>query len=100
VATLESVRIGGREVPVLVAALIAQEADRLGILPGQVGDVALPDPPPTSVVIAGFRLSLVAGAHIAALADAEKLRPKKLLEKLVTEHAQALERRARRRERS
>jgi hypothetical protein len=84
---------------VLLAALIAQEADRLGVLPGQVGDVVVPEPEPSTVVIAGFRLSLEAGAQIAALADAEGLTPKKLIEKVVTEHAEALHRRARARPR-
>ena len=53
-----TVTIGGREVSHLVAALIAQESDRLGILPGQVGDVVIPDPAPTHVMISGYSLSI------------------------------------------
>ena len=48
-AKRETVRIGGREVPIVVAALIAEEADRLGLLPSQVGDVVFPEPAPTQV---------------------------------------------------
>src|SRR5690242_5953189 len=93
-----TVRIGGREVSPLVAALIAQESDRLGILPGKVGDVVIPQPEPTHVMIAGFSLSIATSAFIAAMADAQGMHPKKLLEAIVTEHAQGLERRARARE--
>lgn len=82
----------------LVAALIAQEADRLDLLPGQVRKVTVPKPAPTHVLISGFRLTLDAGAAIAAEADARGQRPKKLIETIVTEHASALTRRARTRE--
>jgi len=94
----ETVTIGRREVSPLVAALIAQESDRLGILPGKVGDVAIPQPEPTHVMIAGFSLSIATSAFIAAMADAWGMHPKKLLEAILTEHAEALERRARTRE--
>jgi hypothetical protein len=93
-----TVAIGGREVSIVMAALIAQEADRLGILPGLVGDVAIPDPAPTHVVLSGFRLSVATGAAIAAAADARGLHPVRVIQSIVQEQAEALARKARTRE--
>ncbi|HLL52258.1 MAG TPA: hypothetical protein VK447_01845 [Myxococcaceae bacterium] len=93
-----TVSIGGREVPLVVAALIAQESDRLGIPPGQVGEVTSPEPAPTHVEIAGYRLTIETGAQLAAQADALGVLPKRAIEGIVTEHVEALERRARRRD--
>lgn len=65
--TPATVVIGGREVPVLIAALIAQEASRLDIPPGQVGDVVIPEPTPDTVEIAGCcAVSIDVGAQLAA----------------------------------
>jgi len=63
------IQIGTRKVSLLVAALIAQDSDRRGLRPDQVGDVDIPDPAPTTVVIAGFTLSLETGALLARRAD-------------------------------
>lgn len=93
-----TVRIGRRKVSLLIAALIAQESDRLGILPGKVGKVVIPRPEPTHVMIAGLRLSIGASAYIAEMADAKGMHPKKLIEAVVTERTEALARRARTRE--
>ena len=96
-AKRESVRIGGKKVSVLRAALMAQEADRLGVLVGKVEDLVLPRSAPATVRIAGITVSIAAGATLARVADEEALHPKKLIEQIVHEHAQALGRRARRR---
>ncbi|HLL52016.1 MAG TPA: hypothetical protein VK447_00635 [Myxococcaceae bacterium] len=93
-----TVTIGGREVSHLVAALIAQESDRLGILPGQVGDVMIPDPAPTHVMISGYSLSIETSAAIATFADANGLHPVRVIQDIVREHAEALDRKARTRE--
>lgn len=93
-----TVAIGGREVPLLTAALLAQEADRLGILSGNVGDVVVPVPEPTHVRIAGFRLTIATAAAIATVADAQGMHPKRLLESIVEEQTETLNRRARRRD--
>jgi hypothetical protein len=82
----------------LVAALIAQESDRLGIPPSQVGEVTSPKPAPTHVEIAGYRLTIETGAQLGAQADALGVLPKRVIESIVTEHVEALERRARRRD--
>ena len=95
-AKLKGVRLAGREVPVLVAALTAQEADRRGVLVRDVGDVTVPDPAPTTVAIAGIRISIATGAQIAIAADKRGLHPKKALEVIVQEEVEALKRRARR----
>jgi len=93
-----TVRIGRRNVSLLIAALIAQESDRLGILPCKVGNVVLPQPEPTHVMIAGFRLSITTSAYIAEEADAQRMHPKKLLEAVLMDCTAALGRRARTRE--
>ncbi|HLL55335.1 MAG TPA: hypothetical protein VK447_17385 [Myxococcaceae bacterium] len=93
-----TVTIRGREVNPLVAALIAQEADRLCILPGLVGDVVLPAPAPTHVMISGFRLSIATSAAIAAFADANGLHPVRVIQDILREHTEALDRKARTRE--
>ncbi len=93
----EAMRIGGKDVSRLVAALMAEVADRRGVLLSEVGDVAIPNPTPSTVRIAGFTVSLEAGAAIAAEADARGLHPKKLIEAIVVEHVEALGRRGRRR---
>ena len=94
----QTVPIGGHQVTVLVAALIAQEADRLGVLPNDVGDVAIPDPAPTHVTIAGYRLTIGTAAAIATAADEQGMHPKRVIESIVEERAEALDRRARTRE--
>jgi hypothetical protein len=93
-----TVTIGGREVSHLVAALIAQEADRLGILPGEVGDVVIPSPEPTHVMMSGLRLSIDTSAAIAAVADKQGLHPISVIQDIVREHAESLDRKARTRE--
>lgn len=70
---LATVHIGGREVSLLVAALLAQQAEVIGILPAKVGDVVLPEPPPTHVVLAGLELSVLAAALIAVEADQRQM---------------------------
>jgi hypothetical protein len=97
VAKPEAVRIGGRDVSEVMAALMAQEADRLGVLPGELGELSLPDPVPATVRISGFEVSIGTGAAIAKAADELRLHPKRLIEKIVEEHAEARARRARRR---
>lgn len=93
-----TVMVGGRQVPDLVAALLAQEADRLGILPRRVGDVVIPTPAPTHVRIAGYRLTITTAAAIATVADAQGMHPRRVLESIVEEQTEALNRRARRRD--
>jgi hypothetical protein len=90
-----TVMIGGREVSLLMAALLAQEADRLGVLPGQVRQLAVPDPAPTHVLISGFRLSIGTGAAIAAASDAQAMLPVKVIESILREYAESLGRKAR-----
>jgi len=90
-----TVTIGGREVSHLVAALIARESDRLGILPGEVGAVAIPAPSPSEVVIAGFRLSIEASAKIAAEADTLGVLPERVIATILRETTESLDRRAR-----
>ncbi|HLL84269.1 MAG TPA: hypothetical protein VK420_16520 [Longimicrobium sp.] len=94
-AKRQSVRLRGRQVSALKAALIAQEADRLGVLPRDVGDVVVPKPAPKTVLLAGFTVSIAAGAAIAEVSDAEGIHPKKLIERITHEYAEALDRRAR-----
>jgi hypothetical protein len=94
-----TVVIGGREVPILVAALIAQDAARLEIPPCQVGDVAMPEPAPATVELAGHCVvSIEVGAQLAAEADAKGLRIGELMSLIVNERLDALDRRARRRD--
>ncbi|HLL83006.1 MAG TPA: hypothetical protein VK420_10155 [Longimicrobium sp.] len=94
-----TVTLGGRKVSLLVAALLAQEADRLGTLLSEVGDVASPRRRPTHVVLAGYRLTIATAAEIAATADAAGLQPARVIETIVEEHVAALERKARTRTR-
>jgi hypothetical protein len=97
-AARETVPIGGREVPLLKAALIAQEADQRSILPGKVRVVVTPHPAPTHVEIAGYRLTVSTAAVIASVADAEGIKPRKVIESVLEEHTGASNRRARTRE--
>jgi len=83
------VTIGGRTVPVLKAALLAVEADRLRVLPREVRRVTVPECAPTHLVIARQTVSVQAAAILAEQADARGL----LLETLVT---QVVQERARR----
>lgn len=87
---LATVQIGGREVSLLVAALTAQEADRLGILPGKVGDVVLPVTEPTYVVVAGLHLTIDAAAMLAAEADERQLLMGDVVAVVLKEHAEHL----------
>jgi hypothetical protein len=87
-----TVTIGGREVSHLEAALIAQEADRLGVRPSAVGDVAIPRRAPRRVVLSGYRLTLATAATIAAVADAKGLPPVRLLEAIAEEYVRSLNR--------
>jgi hypothetical protein len=93
-----TVTIGGREVPLLKAALIAQEADCLGVLPHQVGDVVIPQPAPAHVMIADLRLSIAAGAEIAAAADARGVHPVRVIQSIVRDYAKSLNKRIRKQE--
>jgi hypothetical protein len=90
-----TIAIGGREVSQLVAALIAQEADRLGVRPGAVGDVAIPRRAPRHVVISGFRLTILTAATIAAVADAKGLPPVRVIEAIAEEHVRSLSQKSR-----
>jgi len=90
--------IGGRKVSPLVAALLAQESDRLGITPAQVGDVAIPEPAPTTVQIAGLTVSIETGAALAKQADEKGTHVDAQISAVLEETAAALARRARRRE--
>jgi len=90
--------IGRRKVSPLVAALLAQESDRLGITPAQVGDVAIPEPAPTTVQIAGLTLSIETGAALAKQADEKGTHVDAQISAILEKTAKALERRARRRE--
>jgi len=92
-----TVTIGGRKVSPLVAALIAQESARLGILPAQVGPVDIPNPPPTQVVIVGFTLSIETGAALAERADEKGTEVDAQMSAILEAAADAFERRARRR---
>jgi hypothetical protein len=96
----ETVTLGGKKVPLMVAALLAWKADRLGILLSEVGDVAIPRRRPTHVVLAGYRLTIATAAEIAAAADAGGLPPVRVIEKIVEEHVEALDRKARARKRA
>jgi len=91
----ETVTLGGKKVSLLVAALTAREADRLGILLREVGDVAIPRRAPTRVVLAGYRLTIATAAAIAAAADAKGHPPARVIEAIVEEHVEALGRKAR-----
>lgn len=81
-----TVPIGGKEVPVWLAALIAQEADRLGLLPSKVGDLVLPERVPTHVQIAGFTFTVEAAAQLAAEADAREMLLPEVMGALLDEH--------------
>jgi len=94
-----TVTIGGREVGHLEAALIAREADRLGVPPGAVGEVTIPRRAPRRVVISGFHLTLATAATIAAVADARGLPPVRVIESIAEEHVEALNRKSRPRKR-
>jgi len=88
------VMLAGRSVPLLEAALMAQEADRRGVLPRKVRRVALPQPAPTHVVISGQRLSLEAAAIFAREADARGVLLGALISDVLNKQAPRLERRA------
>jgi len=92
------VTIAGRKVPVLRAALMAQEADRRGVLPRQVRRVGVPEPAPTHVFIASQRLSVEAAAVFAEVADARGILLEALLAQILNEQAVKIGQRARRRE--
>lgn len=79
----------------MVAALMAQEADGLGVLLGEVGDVVVPEPAPTHVRISRYRLTIATAAGFAMVADARGMHPKRLLEFVLEEYADAFGRRAR-----
>jgi len=90
------VRIGGRRVPLLRAALIAVEADRLGVLPRKVGTLEVPDPAPTHVVIARQTVSVYAAAILGEQADAQGVTLEALVTRIVHEKAERIGQRARR----
>jgi len=94
----KTLTIGGRDVSPLVAALLAQESDRLGVRPAEVGDVAIPDPAPSKVLIAGFTLSIETGAALAKMADEKGTHVDAQISAILEEAAAALEKRARRRD--
>ncbi|HLL52446.1 MAG TPA: hypothetical protein VK447_02810 [Myxococcaceae bacterium] len=87
-----TVTIGGREVDHLEAALIAQEADRLGVSPGAVGEVAIPRRAPRRVVLSGYRLTLATAAKIAAVAGAKGVPPVRVIEAIAEEYVESLNR--------
>jgi len=92
-----SIKRVGQTVPVLRAALIAVEADRLGVLPRKVRRVEIPDPAPTHVVIARQTVSVQAAAILAEEADARGLLLETLVTQIVHEAASGFDRRAKRR---
>jgi hypothetical protein len=59
---------GAADMNDLVATLTAEEADRLGLSPSEMGDVELPEHAPAHVLIAGFRP--VTRARLARLRSA------------------------------
>ncbi len=87
-----TVTIGGREVGHLEGALIAQEADRLGVPPSAVGKVRIPRRAPRRVVLSGYRLTLATAATIAATADERGVPPVRVIESIAEEHVKALNR--------
>ena len=97
-ASFETVQVGGRNVPILVAARIAEESDLRGILPSQVGDVVIPDPATTHVRLAGLQLRIETAAAIAAAAAKQGVHPIRVIASMVREQAESLERRARTRD--
>jgi len=93
------VEIGGKAVPVVRAAFLCLEADRLHVVPGKVARVRVPDPAPTYVEIAGVRVSLDAAAQIAAAADAAGVTPAQMVTTIVEEHGSNLSKPKRARQR-
>jgi hypothetical protein len=77
------VKIGGTEVPLLLAALMCQEADRQGVPVDQVGLLSVPSTAPMRVEVAGFLLTLDAAAQVAAMADRRGVAPRKVVEFIV-----------------
>ena len=86
-----TVRVGRRELPLLVAALLAQESDRLRILPSKVGDVVIPDPAPKTVRISEYDLPIDVAAQIAVEAEAKGQLPEDVMAGVIEEWVQALE---------
>jgi len=88
--------LGGQKVSLLRAALIAQEADRRGVLPHKVRRVVEPKHDPTHVVIAHQRLSIEAAAVFAVVADTRGVLLETLITEILNEEAVRLDRRTRR----
>ena len=84
--TRRRVRIGGKRVPLVVAALMGQEADRLHVAPSIVGRVSVPNPPPTHVEIARNRLTVRAAACIASVADRQGVEPATVIADILEKH--------------
>lgn len=78
-----TVTIAGKTVPRLQAALMFQEAYRLGVQLGEVGAVELPESAPRSIEIGGKRISVAAGAALAVASDSQGVPPRKLLDSVV-----------------
>jgi len=87
-----TVTIAGRDVSHLEAALIAQEADRLGVRPSAVGKVRISRRAPKRVVLSGYRLTLATAATIAATADARGVPPVRVIESIAEEYVEELNR--------
>ena len=87
-----TVTIGGREVGYLEAALIAREADRLGVCPSAVGKVRIPRRAPKDVLLSGYRLTLATAAIIAVTADARGVPPVRVIEGVAEEYVKGLKR--------
>ncbi len=83
----DTVTIGGKQVPLLRAALIAQEADRRKVLPREVREVAIPSPAPSHVNVCRCHLSVGAAAALAAAADAQGLQIEKVIRVIVEDYA-------------
>ena len=77
-----TVTIAGQTVPLLQAALMFQEAYRLGVQLGEVGAVEFPESVPRSIAIGGKRISVAAGAALAVASDSQGVPPRKLLDSL------------------
>lgn len=81
-----TVKIGGRRVSLLRAALIGQEADRRNVVPRAVQDVVIPKRAPRHVMLAGHRLTLKAAAKITAAADAQGVPPQEMIQVILEAH--------------
>jgi hypothetical protein len=88
--TRKRIWLGGKRVPLVVAALMGQEADRRHVTPSRAGRVKIPDPAPTHVEIAGNRLTVRAAARLASAAAYLGVEPSELIAEILEERAQQM----------